>query len=253
MLLHSITLFFVLLASAFAVELPVNLGTAGTFAILTKTGITTTGVTSITGDMGTSPIVATAITGFGLMLFKDGTHSTSSLVTGNVYAASHAVPTPSNLGTAVFDMETAYLNAEGRQGATQDKTDLNSGSVEGLTLTPGLYKWSSNVGFTSSVTFAGSDTDIWILQIAGDVVVGSGAEVFLTDGALAENIFWQVAGYVDVGTTAKVKGVFLVKTHMAFKTGSSLNGAALAQTAVTLDATTIVKKSNAPVRYLRSI
>ena len=253
MLLHSITLFFVLLASAFAVELPVNLGTAGTFAILTKTGITTTGVTSITGDMGTSPIAVTAITGFGLMLAASGTHSTSSLVTGNVYGASHAVPTPSNLGTAVFDMETAYLNAEGRQGATQDKAELNSGSVEGLTLTPGLYKWSSNVGFTSSVTFAGSDTDIWILQIAGDVVVGSGAEVFLTDGALAENIFWQVAGYVDVGTTAKVKGVFLVKTHMAFKTGSSLNGAALAQTAVTLDATTIVKKSNAPVRYLRSI
>ena len=155
-------------------------------------------------------------------------------------------------------METAYLNAEGRQGATQDKTELNSGSVEGLTLTPGLNKWRG-VPMLDSPTVSPSKAVILTSGscIAGDVVVGSGAEVFLTGGALAKNILWQVAGYVDVGTTAKVKGIYLVKTHMAFKTGSSLNGAALAQTAVTLDATAIVKESingtPAPVRYLRSI
>jgi hypothetical protein len=90
--------------------------------------------------------------------------------------------------------------------------------------------------------------DVWILQIAGSVIVasggvGSGANVILKSGALAENIFWQVAGSVDVNSYSHVKGIFLVATGMSFKAGSSLTGATLVQTAVTLISTTIVKKS----------
>jgi hypothetical protein len=48
----------------------VNLGLAEDFALLTKAGVPTTGLTCITGDMGTSPIAATGLTGFGLMLVK---------------------------------------------------------------------------------------------------------------------------------------------------------------------------------------
>jgi hypothetical protein len=121
------------------------------------------------------------------------------------------------------------------------------------------------VHFTDSVTFddtafnlVNADTlsnvntePVWILQIAQDVIVGSGAAVVLAGGAKAENIFWQVAGTVDVGTSAHLEGIFLGKTNMAFKTGSSLNGAALAQTAVTLDAVNIVKKSEDDRRMLR--
>jgi hypothetical protein len=79
------------------------------------------------------------------------------------------------------------------------------------------------------------------LQIDGDVKVGSGAIVELTGGAKAENIFWQIAGKTTLGTSSHVEGVFLCKTQIAFETGSSMNGAALAQTAVTLDAAIIVR------------
>jgi hypothetical protein len=248
--MYSFTL-CIFLASASALD-RVNLGTAADFAILTKTGITTTVGSTVLGDLGTSPISLTAITGFSLIQDFTGTFSTSSLVTGRVYGADQTAPMPSKLTIAVGDMGTAYTDAAGR--TNPDFTEDGTGDINGLTLVPGLYKWSTTVGFTNSVTFDGGATDVWILQIDGDVVVGSGAQAYLAGGALAENIFWQVSGLVNVGTTAHLQGVFLVKTMMAFKTGSWLSGAALAQTAVTLDAATIVKKSSdgTSTRYLRS-
>ena len=224
----------------------VELLTAGKFAILSKTGVSTVGTTSVTGVMGTSPIAATALTGFGLIADSSNTFSTSSLVSGSIYAADYAPPTPNMLTVAVLDMQAAYVDAAGRKDP--DHTELGSaGSIEGLTLEPGLYKWSTDVGFTSSLTFEGTNStdtdDIWILQIDGDVKVGSGAEVTLAKGAKAENIFWQIAGSTEIGTYSRVEGIFMCNTKIMFKTGSSMNGAALAQTAVTMEATTIVKKS----------
>ena len=122
---------------------PVNLGTAGNFVILAKTGISTTGVTSITGDIGISPAAATFITGFGLIMDASGTFSTSSLVTGKIYAADYTPPTPTYMTTAVGDMETAYTDAAGRP--LPDYTELYAGDVTGQTLTPGLYKWGTGV------------------------------------------------------------------------------------------------------------
>jgi hypothetical protein len=180
------------------------------------------------------------------------------VVDGKAYGASHAVPTPGDLTIAVGDMETAFTDAAGRVNPSY--VELGAGYINGLTLEPALYKWSTNVGFTNQVTFEGNADSVWILQIAGILYVGSRAEVLLAGGARAEDMFWQVSGLVDVGTTAHLEGIFLVKTMMAFKTGSSLNGAALAQTAVTLQSTKIVKRSaftdkpqtsDRRVRYLR--
>jgi hypothetical protein len=220
----------------------VELLTAGKFVVLTKTGVTTTGPTSLTGAMGTSPITGAAMTGFALITDpSDTTFSTSSLVTGRVYASDYTSPTPNMLNVAVLDMQTAYVDAAGRPDP--DYTELGAGNIEGFTLGRGLYKWGTGVDFTSSLTFNGTATDVWILQIAGDVTVGSGARVTLSGGAKAENIFWQIAGKTDLGTTSHVEGVFLCSTAITFKTGSTMNGAALAQTAVTMDSAVIVKES----------
>ena len=138
-------------------------------------------------------------------------------------------------------METAFTDVAGCVNPSY--VELGAGDINGLTLEPALYKWSTNVGFANQVTFEGNADSVWILQIAGILYVGSGADVLLAGEARAENIFLQVSGLVDIGTTAHLEGIFLVKTMMAFKTGSSLNGATLAQTAGTLQSTKIVKKS----------
>ncbi|MBU1915386.1 MAG: DUF3494 domain-containing protein, partial [Candidatus Thermoplasmatota archaeon] len=216
----------------------VNLGTAGDFVILSKAGITTTGTTHIVGDIGVSPIAATAMTGFGLILDASGTFSTSSLVTGNVYAADYATPTPAKMTTAVSDMETAYTDAAGR--TNPDHTELYAGDVTGQTLAPGLYKWSTGVLISAAgVTISGSASDVWIFQIAGGLTVANGAIVTLSGGAQASNIFWQVASGVTIGTTAEMKGIILCQTAITMNTGAMLEGRALAQTAVTLISNTV--------------
>ena len=170
-----------------AVQQPVNLGTAGNFVILAKTGISTTGTTSIVGNIGVSPIAATAITGFGLILDRSGQFSTSSRVVGKVYAANYAVPTPSVMSTAIGDMQTAYTNAAGR--TLPDYTELGTGNIGGMTLKPGLYKWSSGVIIPADVTLSGGPNDVWVFQIAQNLVVSSGKKVILSGGAQARTSF----------------------------------------------------------------
>jgi len=224
---------------ATAAQAPVDLGSADSFVILAKSGISTTGTTSIGGDIGVSPIDSTAITGFGLIMDSSGQFSTSSLVTGKVYAADYAVPTPTKMTTAVSDMEIAFTDAAGR--TLPDATELYAGDLSGQTLAPGLYKWSTGVLINSDVTLAGPSDAVWIFQIAGDLTMGSGAKVLVSGGAHAKNIFWQVGGGVgvEIGTTAHVEGTILGAKATHLRTGASLNGRALVQTAVTLEANAI--------------
>jgi hypothetical protein len=216
----------------------VNLGTAGNFVILAKSGVSTTGTTTVVGDIGLSPSAASYITGFGLIADSTNTFSTSSLVTGKVYASDFAPPTPANMTTAVSDMETAFTDAAGR--TSPDYTELYAGDITGQTLVPGLYKWGTGVLISGGgVTLSGGANDVWIFQIAQDLTVSNSAIITLAGGAQAKNIFWQVAGQATLGTAADFKGVILSQTLISMNTGTVMHGRALAQTQVTLNATAI--------------
>jgi hypothetical protein len=82
---------------------------------------------------------------------------------------------------------------------------------------------------------------VWIFQVARDLTVSSGTRVDLTGGALARNVFWQVAGSVELGTTAHLEGVVLSQTAITLRTGASIHGRMLAQTAVDIDGSTVVQ------------
>jgi len=228
------------MARAASPQATVNLGKASTFVILSKSGISNVPASKITGDLGVSPITATAITGFALVADKTNTFSTSTQVTGKIYAANYASPTPANLTTAVGDMQTAYTEAAGRKNP--DFTELYAGDISGKTLVPGLYKWGTNVVANQNVVLKGSSNSVFIFQIAGNLNVASGVNFTLSGGAQAKNIFWQVAGATNLGTTSHFEGTILCKTAIHMLTGASLNGRALAQTAVTLDQNVLVIK-----------
>jgi len=217
-----------------------NLRSAADFVILAKTGISTTGTTSIVGDVGISPAAASFITGFGLVYASGATYSTSSLVTGRVYASDYAPPTPAKMTTAVSDMETAYTDAAGR--TNPDHTELGAGDITSMTLAPGLYKWGTGVIISAAgVTLSGGASDVWIFQIAQNLEVADGAHVILSGGALASHVFWQVAGQATIGTTAVMQGIILCQTAIVLNTGATLDGMALAQSAVSMDANTVRK------------
>lgn len=209
----------------------VDLGMAGDFAILSKTGITNVYKSSITGNVGTSPI-----TGAALLL-------SCAEVAGTVYTVDAAGPLPcrvtsaSMLTTAVGDMLTAYTDAAGR--SNPDFLNLGAGDIGGKTLTPGLYKFTSAVIIPADVTITGGPDDVFIFQIAGTLLMSSGVRITLSGGVQAKNIFWQTAGAVTFGTTSHFEGIILGQTGINLQTGASINGRMLAQTAVTLQMNTV--------------
>jgi hypothetical protein len=223
-----------------AAPFTVNLGTAGGFVILSKSGISTVPASVITGNLGVSPIKASAITGFPLTMDATNVFSTTPQVTGKVYASDYAPPTPSNLTTAVGDMETAFTDAASR---APKATELGAGNIGGMTLTAGVYKWGTGLLIPTNLTLSGGATDVWVFQVAQDLTVSNGTNVVLQGGASAKNIFWQVAGAADLGTTSHLEGVVLSQTSIALHTGASLNGRLLAQTAVTLEGSTVTAPS----------
>lgn len=215
----------------------VNLGTAGNYAILAETGISSVPNSMITGDIGLSPAAATFITGFSLTADATNVFATSPQIVGQAFAANYAVPTPSNLTTAVANMETAYTDAAGRP--TPDHLNLGSGNIGGLTLAPGLYNWTSTVTIPTDVVINGGANDVWIFQTSGDLTMSSAKNITLSGGAQAKNIFWQVAGQVSIGTGAHFEGIILCKTQVTLQTLASMNGRILAQTMAALDQATV--------------
>lgn len=216
---------------------PVALGSAVNYVVLAKTAITNSPTSAVTGNMGLSPAATSYIT--GLTLTNATGYATSVQVVGQVFAADMADPTPNTLTTAVSNMTTAYNDAAGR--TSPDFTEYGAGDIGGKTLKAGLYKWSNTVILPTSITLSGTETDVWIFQVAGNLTVSPAVNVILTGGALAKNIFWQVAGQVTLGTTSHFEGVILSMTGITFQTGASLNGRALAQTAVVLDSNSVTR------------
>lgn len=204
----------------------VNLGVAGDFAILSKSGITDVYKSAIIGNIGASPITGAAI------LVK------CDEVNGTIYTVDAAGPLPcritdaSKLTTAVKNMQTAYTDAAGR--SNPDFLNLGAGTIGSITLTPGLYKWTTSLNIPTDITISGSSNDIFILQVAGNLNMSSAVKITLAGGALAKNIFWVVAGSVTCGTTSHFEGNILGMTGINLQTGASINGRMLAQTAVTL-------------------
>jgi len=202
---------------------PVMLGACTNLAILAGSGITNTGATVITGDMGLSP--GTSIGGFPPGILNGTQHINDAIAT-----------------QAKLDLTAAYNDAAGR---TSTDIVTISGNIGGLTLTPGLYKSTSSLAITSGdVTFdaKGNPAAIFIIQIASSFTTGSGRKVFLSGGALASNIFWQVGSSATFGTTSVMKGNILAMQSISFNTGAKLDGRALARTgAVTMAGNTITR------------
>jgi hypothetical protein len=203
----------------------VYLGAAYKFSILTEAGITDVPTSDVTGNVGTSPITGAA------------DHLTCAEVTGTVYSVDVAGPAPCNLKRPAFltravnDMVTAYNDAAAR---APNVTELGAGNIGGLTLLPGVYRWSSGVTIPSNIVLKGGYTDVWIFQIAQGLNVGTGVTVSLAGRAQPKRIYWQVAGGVTLSPNSHFEGSILSKTAITMQTAASIEGRLFSQTAATL-------------------
>ncbi|MBF4618192.1 DUF3494 domain-containing protein [Clavibacter sp. VKM Ac-2873] len=201
-------------ASAFAATATVGLGTAATYSVLAGQGVTNTGPTTLSADLGTSP--SAAVTGFP-----------PGVVGGATHAADAAA------GQAQSDLTTAYDDAAGRPTTAAVPADL-----VGSTLTPGVYTAAGPLGLTGTVTLdaQGDPSAVFVIQAPSSLTTGSGSRVSLVNGAQACNVFWQVSSSASLGTNSGFAGTILALTSVSVGTGATVDGRALARNgSVTLD------------------
>jgi protocatechuate 3,4-dioxygenase beta subunit len=141
--------------------------------------------------------------------------------------------------SAVSAMEAAYTDGAGRLPTSASFVDVGAGNIGGMNLIPGVYKWSTGVLIPTDVTLSGGPNDVWIFVIPGTLDLSSGKQVILSGGAQPQNIFWVVAGTTTLEPDSTFNGNILDQTLIRLQTRAILNGKALAQTADTLDTTTV--------------
>ncbi|MDO8335449.1 MAG: ice-binding family protein, partial [Candidatus Saccharibacteria bacterium] len=233
----------------------VNLGTAGNFAILSKAGITNTGSSLITGNIGASPISSAAMNTVwcsmiaGTIYGVDGPAQYVGSGDTTCFAGNPPLANKTLVDNAVANMETAYTDAAGRTPGVGANLNVGGGTLSGQNFVPGTYTWGTPVTITGDITLTGSATDVWLFQIAGTLNISSAKKVILSGGAQVKNVFWQVTGATTLGTYSTFNGNILDQTNIALQTGAVLNGRALAQTAVTLDANAVTIASAATTQW----
>jgi hypothetical protein len=204
-------------AAAFATPAPVGLGTAAPFGVLAGAGVTNSGNTVITGDLGTSP--TPAITGF-----PPGT------VTGTIHAADATAGDAQGSGGA----GGAYADAASR---TPNVIFDPVHDLVGQTFTAGVYNDPSSLFLSGNMTLdAEGDPDaVFIFQAGSTLITSSGSQVNLTNGAQACNVFWQIGSSATFGSGSTFNGNVLASVSASFGDSVTMQGRALVSTgAVTL-------------------
>jgi Ice-binding-like len=222
--LVGVLLLFVSGASAAATSVP--LGTADSFAVLAGAGITNTGPTTVTGDLGTYPTTT-----------ESG--SASITVNGTDHAGDAVTQGAKN------DLVTAYNTAAG-----EGPTNPIAADLAGQTLTAGVYNSASSIGLTGALTLngAGDPNSVFVFQAGSSLTTASGSQINLINGAQACNVFWQVGSSATLGTGSSFVGTVIALTSITVTTGVTVNGRVLARNgAVTLDTDTITRSSCASV------
>jgi hypothetical protein len=211
-------------------QAPINLGRAGAFAVMATASITSTGPTEINGDVGLNPGTAEGIP--------------PAEVNGTIHVDDQTII------NAQADLLAAYNDAVSRS-----VTSVNlPGNMGGLTFTPGLYTNSTSVliegaGPDNDVTLdaQGNPNAIFIFKMGSTLTTGPGAQVILTGGAKASNVFWQVGTSATLNTTTIFYGNILASVTITVDTGSVVVGRLLGGSnsdgSVTINASTVTLPS----------
>jgi hypothetical protein len=203
--------------SARAAQPPVGLGTAGSFAILSYSGMTNTGDTRITGDVGSFPTASQ--TGFESVTLTGTNHRGDAVTRG-----------------AKDDLQTAYDDAAERMPETSKAVELG-----GTVLRAGVYT-SGTFGLTGTLTLdAQGDPDaVFIFKTASTLITAVDSRVRLINGGDPCRVVWKVGSSATFNTGTRFVGDVLAHTSISALTGATFRGRLLALGgAVTLDTNTI--------------
>ncbi len=195
------------------------LSALSSYSVLGGQAVTCTGATTVTGDVGVSPL--TSITGFPSPCTVGPPGATHSNDASAIAAQAEAL--------AIF--------------STLDQTcDQSFGAVD-LTTTfptgvgPGVYCSTSSFSLSGNLNLTGSG--VHIFKTVSTLITSPGSSITGGDSC---NVWWRVGSSATLGTTTAFRGNIVALNGVnAMNTGATLNGRILGLSAatVTLAANTI--------------
>jgi hypothetical protein len=198
---------------------------AGDFAVLGGTAISSTatvGTNIMSGNVGLSEELTTAITGFG-----------PAVVTGG----GAIIET----GTITSQARLDFMKAATGLAAMPSNANLTGIELGGMTLSPGVYTFDSTAALTGTLTLdaQGQNNAFWVFQIGTALTTAAGSSVTVTDfgtnGGSDIGIFWNVGSAITIGADNQIEGNYLAATSITIGNGTHGNGRALALTTIALD------------------
>lgn len=180
------------------------LGSAQNFAVLANSTVTSTGQTTINGDLGTSP--GTSVTAGGGAINLIGT---SALHINDAVALQ-----------ASNDEISAYNILAG----LPITVNLASPELGGLTLTPGVYRLSSSAQLTGSLTLDAQNNlnALFVFQIPSTLTTAASSNVSVINGGANDGLYWQVGSSATLGTGTTFEGNILALASVTMTTSASI-------------------------------
>jgi autotransporter-associated beta strand protein len=206
--------------------------TAGNFALLGGTAITSTGTTGtniITGNVGLSPGATSGITGFPPAVITGGG---AIIATGAVTAQAR------------LDLITASV-ALARMPSNVNMSNVNLG---GTTLAPGVYTFNGAADLTGALVLdaKGQNGVAWVFQIGTSLTTAINASVKFvnlgSNGGSDLGVFWDAGSAITIGANNTIAGNYLAGTSITFGSVTSGGARALALAGISLDNNTVNAK-----------
>jgi hypothetical protein len=127
------------------------------------------------------------------------------------------------------DLVTAYDLIK----ATSCPSNNSNNEMGGQILTAGVYCDAGGpMTLSTDLTLHGSATDVWLFQANMSLVSSMRSKIFLTGGAISENVFWAVRKDVILGHSSSFFGTLIASGIISVGKKAVINGQILSSFSV---------------------